>query len=80
MGLTCGVSNFSENRIYLATQKQDQETRLEGEIEIRGALSIGPFRIVIRIAVLSMVSAVKTPVTQIMPVLTTSITMSRSPW
>ena len=80
MGPISGVSNFNENRTCLATQKQDQETRGEGEIEISGALSISPLRIVMQIAVLSMVLAVKIPVTQIMPVLTTSITLSRSPW
>ena len=49
MGPVSGVSNFNENRTCLATQKQDQETRGEGEIEISGALSIRPLRIVRRI-------------------------------
>ena len=79
MGPISGVSNVNETRTCLATQKQDHENRGEGEIEISGALSISSLRIVMRIAVLRMVSAVKMLVTQIMPVLTTSITLSRSP-
>ena len=79
MGPIIGVSNINENSSCLATRKQDQETPGEGEIKISGALSISLLRIVMRIAVLSMVSEVQTPVTQIVPVLTTSITLPRSP-
>ena len=72
MGPIRGVSNISENS---ATKKQDQETRGEGEIEISGALSL---RIAMRTAAPSMVSALQTPVTPIMP-LTTSTTRSCLP-
>ena len=79
MGPFNGVSNINDNSTCLATQKQDQETRGEGEMEISDALSTIPLRVVMRIVVLSMVSAVQTQVTQIMAVITTSITLSRSP-
>ena len=59
MGPIRGVSNISENSTCLATEKLDQETRGEGEIEIGGALSIRALRIAMRTAAPSMVSAVQ---------------------
>ena len=49
------VSKINENSTCLDTQKQNQETRGGGEIDISGALSASLLRIVMRIAVLSMV-------------------------
>ena len=73
-----GVSNISENSTCLATEKDGQETRGEGDIEISGTLSIRLLRIAMRTTAPSMLSAVQTLVTPTMP-LTTSTTRSRSP-
>ena len=78
MGPIRGVSNISENSTCLATERQDQETRGEGEIEISCALCIRALRIAMRTAAPSMVSALQTPVAPTMP-LDTSTTRSRSP-
>ena len=73
-----GVSNISKSSTCLATEKQDQETRGDGEIQISGDLSIRAPRIAMRTAAPSMVSAVRTPITTTMP-LVTSTTRCRSP-
>ena len=73
-----GVSNISENSTCLATEKQDQNTRGEGEIEISGALSIGALQMAMRTAPPGMVLAVQMPVTPTIP-LTTSTARPRSP-
>ena len=78
MGPNRGVSSTSEHSSCLVTERQDQEAREEGEIEIGGAFFVRALRIAMRTAAPSMVSAVQTPGTATMPP-TTSTTRSHSP-
>ena len=55
MGPIRGVSSISENSTCLALEKQDQESRGEGEVYINGALCIRALRIAMRGAAPSMV-------------------------